>query len=999
MYRGDYRIRSVPEVVARSGAALLHFFSDDAYNMSGFNVTYRLDACPSAFSASECSGHGVCIEGACTCDAAWTGEACDARKCPDGCGSSDGRGRCDVGGCACASEWRGAACEQRASLGWWERVRPRGAFRPPGAAGLGAAVWRDSLYAVAGESYGRGQLLYAYDLNGRIWETPHDSPHHGGGVQPAARYAHSTVLYGDKLFVYGGVVLGGGSAGGAGGPTAELWAYDIGARNWENVTVRRDRPLRVAGHSATLVRGGPGAGGGASADRMVVIFGHSTEYGYLNAVQELHLGTREWRVVRARGHPVKGGYGHSAAWDELTRRIYVYGGVVSESESTQVLSARLYAYEPDSRVWTLLANASSARFLHAAAFVSPGVMLALGGNTHNDTSHSDGAKCYSADVLAYDAACGRWLPLAQRPPADIEARLARYGHAAVTFEGALYVYGGFDGQMLSDMVRYVPGECGSLRERSSCLGRLPGRKCAWRAGLCVEVGTGGPGGGGAAPPSAEAELCEPPAAGEERARAAECAALRDCASCVSTWRACSWCAAERECRPGAVAATVRCRDGRAARRRVDDCVGEQDGGGGGDAVTDATCRQLHTCPACGTQPHCRWDYETRCRARGPPDNVTASLLAATEQPSTASEPATCSRTCSEFTSCANCTQEECIWCQNEGRCVDKNAYTASFPYGQCREWTTVGARCRTRKGGAGISAGTASSPTSTDTSSQCSFFSTCAQCRAEPACGWCDDGSRTGLGKCLAGGSGGPAPRQRQCNSEQWHFTTCPACQCNGHATCTVNSSVCGECNSSATGDHCERCAPGTWGSPVNGGDCVPCECNGQARLCHSETGKCHCTTKGLAGDRCEKCDATNHYHGDPANHGSCYYDLTIDYQFTFNLSKKEDRHFTQINFRNSPIKPDVDADFSITCSVTAKMNITIKKGQGPEQAIIADHNCTTFRSRFTKAEYSFGMEDNVTLTTFYVYVYDFQPPLWIQISFSQYPKLNLQQFFITFST
>lgn len=127
--------------------------------------------------------------------------------------------------------------------------------------------------------------------------------------------------------------------------------------------------------------------------------------------------------------------------------------------------------------------------------------------------------------------------------------------------------------------------------------------------------------------------------------------------------------------------------------------------------------------------------------------------------------------------------------------------------------------------------------------------------------------------------------------------------------------------------------------------------------------------------------------------------DLTIDYQFTFNLSKKEDRHFTQINFRNSPIKPDVDADFSITCSSTAKMNITIRKGNGPEIAILSEHNCSTFRSRFTKAEYSFGVEDNVTLTTFYVYVYNFQPPLWIQISFSQYPKLNLQQFFITFST
>lgn len=56
--------------------------------------------------------------------------------------------------------------------------------------------------------------------------------------------------------------------------------------------------------------------------------------------------------------------------------------------------------------------------------------------------------------------------------------------------------------------------------------------------------------------------------------------------------------------------------------------------------------------------------------------------------------------------------------------------------------------------------------------------------------------------------------------------------------------------------------------------------------------------------------------------------ELAIDFQFTFNLSKKEDRHFRQINFKNSPPKADVDADFNIMCSVPAKMNITKKTGE-----------------------------------------------------------------------
>jgi attractin len=88
------------------------------------------------------------------------------------------------------------------------------------------------------------------------------------------------------------------------------------------------------------------------------------------------------------------------------------------------------------------------------------------------------------------------------------------------------------------------------------------------------------------------------------------------------------------------------------------------------------------------------------------------------------DPTLCQPSCAALTTCGNCTQEECIWCQNEQRCVDKNAYTASFPYGQCREWTTMSNKCRATTTG----------------KSQCGFYKTCQQCRDDPACGWCDDG-------------------------------------------------------------------------------------------------------------------------------------------------------------------------------------------------------------------------------------------------------------------
>ena len=49
--------------------------------------------------------------------------------------------------------------------------------------------------------------------------------------------------------------------------------------------------------------------------------------------------------------------------------------------------------------------------------------------------------------------------------------------------------------------------------------------------------------------------------------------------------------------------------------------------------------------------------------------------------------------CSERSSCANCTAGLCMWCKNLNMCVDRNAYLASFPYGQCMEWTTHHETC------------------------------------------------------------------------------------------------------------------------------------------------------------------------------------------------------------------------------------------------------------------------------------------------------------------
>ena len=98
----------------------------------------------------------------------------------------------------------------------------------------------------------------------------------------------------DKIYVYGGVEDNGVVSN-------ELWAFDVSSKIWENVTVRSDHcngtggpysngshvcsPLRSVGHTATVV-----ATQSKKSDRMIVIFGHSPIYGYLNTVQEFYFG-------------------------------------------------------------------------------------------------------------------------------------------------------------------------------------------------------------------------------------------------------------------------------------------------------------------------------------------------------------------------------------------------------------------------------------------------------------------------------------------------------------------------------------------------------------------------------------------------------------------------------------------------------------------------------------------------------------------------------------
>lgn len=105
----------------------------------------------------------------------------------------------------------------------------------------------------------------------------------------------------------------------------------------------------------------------------------------------------------------------------------------------------------------------------------------------------------------------------------------------------------------------------------------------------------------------------------------------------------------------------------------------------------------------------------------------------------------------------------------------------------------------------------------------------------------------------------------------------------------------------------------------------LECQCNGQATLCNPMNGDCYCSTKGVIGPKCDKCEPK--YIGDPKNGGTCTCmnykfknnsinsdELAIDFIFTFKLDSDDirDKYVNQINFFSTPYK--VKCNFFTNC-------------------------------------------------------------------------------------
>ncbi|KAF7649783.1 hypothetical protein LDENG_00135880 [Lucifuga dentata] len=132
-----------------------------------------------------------------------------------------------------------------------------------------------------------------------------------------------------------------------------------------------------------------------------------------------------------------------------------------------------------------------------------------------------------------DRACDEWTVL---PRPRLHQDINRFGHSAVVSNGSMYIFGGFSGLLLNDVLTYTPPSCRAFSGPALCGGAGPGLRCRWLKSGCVSW----------EPQTPEPELPAPFCPQKTDSTDEQCFRFSDCASCTANTLGCQWCE-DRKC--------------------------------------------------------------------------------------------------------------------------------------------------------------------------------------------------------------------------------------------------------------------------------------------------------------------------------------------------------------------------------------------------------------------------------------------------------------------
>ena len=261
--------------------------------------------------------------------------------------------------------------------------------------------------------------LWRYSLEDRQWVELHPA-----GTIPAARFGHTTIY--DP--VRRRLVLFGGQARGF---FNDVWAYDIAANKWTELSPGGSSPSTRYGHSAVF---------DSKRDRMVISHGF-TDSGRFDDTWSFSFATGRWTNLTPSGtKPLKRCL-HHAAFDAANDRFLLFGGC--SSGFGKCPQDDLWSFDLNANNWKLLPSGPPARERYAMAFDSQrGQLLIFGGSGFPLLN----------DTWAYDTRKDTWSELTAS--GDVPAPRSRVeGVYAEDIDAAFWFGGSADNGLSNELYR------------------------------------------------------------------------------------------------------------------------------------------------------------------------------------------------------------------------------------------------------------------------------------------------------------------------------------------------------------------------------------------------------------------------------------------------------------------------------------------------------------------------------------------------------------------